>query len=114
MRDRDEYLFGENELYKCSICKSEFHNKFNCNRLHFVPINQHVIRKRNARQPICKRYFIDRPKKKDLEFNIILRLHKFYRAEYEKFLHHHFGKIYIEKLLASRKNFEKSSRLKSS
>ena len=28
MKDKDDFIIGENQLYKCTVCVNEFHNKF--------------------------------------------------------------------------------------
>lgn len=45
-KDKDEYLFGENEIYECKVCqKDEKHDPFDCPKLHYLPIKQHIINK---------------------------------------------------------------------
>lgn len=43
MRDKDNFLEGENQLYKCEVCINEYHNRFECPKYHYCPLNQHVI-----------------------------------------------------------------------
>ena len=43
LRDRDEYLLDENNLYECEVCDKEYHNKFQCPRLHYLPLKQNLI-----------------------------------------------------------------------
>lgn len=43
LKDKDEYILGENNLYPCPNCKTEYHTKLECSRLHFIPIKQNVI-----------------------------------------------------------------------
>lgn len=45
MRDREEYLLNENELYRCLNCPREFHNKLICPKLHYIPVKSHIIHK---------------------------------------------------------------------
>ena len=43
LRDKNESILDENNLYLCSICKTSYHNKFQCSRLHYRPIKQATI-----------------------------------------------------------------------
>jgi hypothetical protein len=43
LRDRSAYNAGDYELYKCPNCPTEFHNKFACPKLHFIPLHMQVI-----------------------------------------------------------------------
>lgn len=45
LKDKDEQEIYENNLYLCSVCKTEYHNKFECNRLHYVPLKRTIILK---------------------------------------------------------------------
>lgn len=45
MKDKDDYTLDESNLYECPNCKGEFHNKFDCNRLHFIPLKQNIVMK---------------------------------------------------------------------
>ena len=42
-RDKHHISLDSFELYECEHCVGEFHSKFNCPRLHFIPIKQHVV-----------------------------------------------------------------------
>jgi hypothetical protein len=38
-------MIDENNLYPCPYCNKQFHNKFICSRLHYIPLKQNVITK---------------------------------------------------------------------
>lgn len=44
LRDRNKSMIDEYEVFSCEFCKSK-HTKFTCPKLHFIPIQQHVIYK---------------------------------------------------------------------
>lgn len=41
MRDKALNMPDDFELFSCEICKGK-HTKFNCPKLHFIPIKQHI------------------------------------------------------------------------
>ena len=43
LRDRDQCILDEENIYPCSICKNKYHNKFECSRLHYFPLKQMVV-----------------------------------------------------------------------
>lgn len=43
LRDKDNNIIDENNLYPCSICKKSYHTKFDCSRLHYRPMKQLVV-----------------------------------------------------------------------
>lgn len=44
LKDKDAYYEDENELYLCSICtRKSYHNKFDCSKLHYIPLKQNTI-----------------------------------------------------------------------
>ena len=45
IRDKMESSLNENNLYSCPFCRGEFHNKFECSKLHYTPIRQIVMMK---------------------------------------------------------------------
>lgn len=42
-RDKHHISIDSFELYQCQNCVGEFHNKFNCPRLHYIPIRSTII-----------------------------------------------------------------------
>lgn len=44
LRDKNKNVIDELEVFPCEYCKTK-HTKFNCPKLHFIPITQHVINK---------------------------------------------------------------------
>jgi hypothetical protein len=44
LRDKNKNVIDEFEVFPCEHCKTK-HTKFNCPKLHFIPITQHVVNK---------------------------------------------------------------------
>lgn len=44
LRDKNKYIIDQMEVLKCEFCKTR-HTKFQCPRIHFIPIPMHVIDK---------------------------------------------------------------------
>ena len=45
IKDREEYVMDELNIYPYELCKDKFHNKFDCPKIHFYPLRQMVIYK---------------------------------------------------------------------
>ena len=42
MRERSKYIIDEYETVRCERCSAK-HTKFNCPKLHFIPLQEHII-----------------------------------------------------------------------
>lgn len=42
LRDKNKNILNEFEIFPCEFCPQK-HTKFECPKLHFIPITQHVI-----------------------------------------------------------------------
>lgn len=45
LRDKDKTVIDEFEVFPCEHCPKQFHTKFSCPKLHFIPLKQMVIYK---------------------------------------------------------------------
>jgi hypothetical protein len=45
IKDKDENIFKRYGLKDCQLCIGEKHTKFECNRLHFMPLVGQIILK---------------------------------------------------------------------
>lgn len=54
LRDRSIYFLRDYELYKCPCCLTEYHNKFECPKLHYIPFPVQVIAKYRQSLKVCK------------------------------------------------------------
>lgn len=43
LKDKGECIIDEHNLYPCVNCPKQFHSKFECSRLHYMPLKQHII-----------------------------------------------------------------------
>ena len=43
LRDKDGYILNEDQVYPCHACKGEYHNKFECSKLHYRPLKRMII-----------------------------------------------------------------------
>ena len=63
IRDKDDYILGENDVYPCSICKKQYHNKFQCSRLHYLPFSRQIIAKNIQKEKLSRLKKTDKDRK---------------------------------------------------
>ena len=101
LRDKNDNILDENNLYHCSICKTSYHNKFQCSRLHYRPLKEVVILKHIGKM---KRSRNDR-RENQREKNCI---NSFLYYELVKHDQARFRKDYLKESISSKKSLSLS------